>query len=111
MKPIVFAPGARDELEAAVEWYEANAAGLGERFVHCVDEALQLVDETPAGCPKWEADSRFRRVVVQRFPYVVFYRDLTDRIEVSRFDSMSHSKASATSHATPPHFVDALPTK
>jgi putative addiction module component (TIGR02574 family) len=74
--------GARAELEAAVDWYEAKAAGLGERFVHFVDEALELIAETPDGCPRWEADARFRRAVVQRFPYLVFYRDLADRIEV-----------------------------
>jgi plasmid stabilization system protein ParE len=82
MKPIVFAPDARAEFEAAVEWYETQAPGLGERFVGHVDEALQLIGETPAGCPKWDVDQRFRRAVVQRFPYLVFYRDLADRIEV-----------------------------
>ena len=82
MKPIVFAPDARAEFEAAVEWYEAKAAGLGERFVSYVDEVLQLVEETPGGFPTWNVDPRFRRAVVQRFPYLVFYRDLADRIEV-----------------------------
>ena len=82
MKPIVFGPDAEAEFEAAVAWYETKAAGLGETFVLYVDDALQLVAETPTGCPVWEADPRFRRAVVQRFPYLVFYRDLDDRIEV-----------------------------
>jgi toxin ParE1/3/4 len=82
MKPIVFAPDAHAEFEAAVEWYEAKAAGLGERFVSYVDEVLQLVEETPGGFPIWNVDPRFRRAVVERFPYLVFYRDLADRIEV-----------------------------
>jgi toxin ParE1/3/4 len=82
MKPVVFAPDAQAEFEAAADWYEAKSAGLGERFVLYVDDALQLVAETPTGCPVWEADRRFRRAVVQRFPYLVFYRDLDDRIEV-----------------------------
>jgi plasmid stabilization system protein ParE len=43
---------------------------------------LQLVAETPASCPVWEADPRFRRAVLQHFPYLVFYRELGDRIEV-----------------------------
>ena len=59
MRPIVFAPDAQAEFEAAVEWYEAKAAGLGERFVSYVDEVLQLVEETPAGFPKWNVDIRF----------------------------------------------------
>jgi len=82
MKPIVFAPDAGAEFAAAVGWYEAKAAGLGERFVLHLDEVLQLVAETPSGYPKWEADPRFRRAVVQKFPYLVFYRDRADRIEV-----------------------------
>jgi hypothetical protein len=71
MKPIVFAPDARAEFEAAVEWYEATAAGLGERFISYVDEVLQLVEETPGGFPTWNVDPRFRRAVVHRFPYLV----------------------------------------
>ncbi|HEY8947141.1 MAG TPA: hypothetical protein VIM73_23015 [Polyangiaceae bacterium] len=61
MKPIVFAPDARAEFEAAVEWYEAKAAGLGERFISYVHEVLQLVEETPGGFPTWTVDPRFRR--------------------------------------------------
>ena len=82
MKPIVFAPDASEELGAAVGWYEEKAAGLGERFLLHVEDALQLVAETPAGFPKWEKAPHFRRAVVQRFPYLVFYREFPDRVEV-----------------------------
>jgi hypothetical protein len=34
MKPIVFTPSARAEFEAAAEWYESHADGLGENH-HC----------------------------------------------------------------------------
>jgi plasmid stabilization system protein ParE len=82
MKRAVLAPAARDELEAAAEWYESRAEGLGARFVLCIDEIVQRIEELPAGFPRWKRDPRFRRVVAQRFPYVVFYRDLPDQIEV-----------------------------
>jgi toxin ParE1/3/4 len=82
MKLIVLAPGARAEFDAAAEWYESQAPGLGVRFVHRVDEALQRIAESPSGFPKWDADVRFRRVLTRKFPYVVFYRELADRIEI-----------------------------
>ena len=36
MKPTIFASAARAEFEAAAEWYETHADGLGEKFVSCV---------------------------------------------------------------------------
>jgi len=82
MKPVVFGPAAREELEAAAQWYESHAEGLGRAFVHRIDDAVMRIEESPGGFPLWEGDPRFRRIVVQRFPYLVFYRELADRIEV-----------------------------
>ena len=82
MKPVVFAPSARAEFEAAAEWYESQAPGLGERFVHCVDEVLRRIEESPSSFPRWDFDTRFQRVVTRRFPYLVFYRELADRTEI-----------------------------
>src|SRR5689334_23846192 len=82
MKPIVLAPDAQAELEAATEWYEARREGLGLRFLLLVDEALLAIEETPSGFPRWEPDTRFRKFTMQRFPYLVFYRELDDRVEV-----------------------------
>jgi len=43
MKPMVFAPAARAEFEAAAEWYESHADGLGEKFAHCIDEIVDRI--------------------------------------------------------------------
>jgi plasmid stabilization system protein ParE len=82
MKSAGFAPGARDEFDAAVEWYESQSAGLGWRFVEAIDEIVTRIRELPDGFPTWEEDRRFRKAVVRRFPYVLFYRELTEAIEV-----------------------------
>lgn len=82
MKRTVFAPAARDEFGAAAEWYESQAPGLGFRFVDEVDETLTRIGELPHGFPTWDEDARFRRVVVPRFPYVIFYRELADVVEI-----------------------------
>lgn len=82
MKPVRFAPAAREEFEAAAEWYESRLEGLGQRFVQCIDAAVTRIEAMPAGFPTWEGDRRFRKCTVQRFPYALFYREGPDRIEV-----------------------------
>jgi toxin ParE1/3/4 len=82
MKPVGFAPVARDEFDEAAVWYESHAQGLGLRFVDCVDTVVQRISNLPDGFPIWNLDPRFRRAVVPRFPYVVFYRELTETIEI-----------------------------
>lgn len=82
MKPIVFAPAARDELDAAAEWYESHAEGLGADFVACIDDLVLRVGDSPSTFQEWDGDRRFRKVIAKRFPYIVFYRELADCIEV-----------------------------
>jgi toxin ParE1/3/4 len=82
MKPIEFAPEARDEFDAAAEWYESHAEGLGQRFIQRVEETLLHVRKAPRALVVWEGDSRFRKAVVRQFPYVIFFRELTDVIEI-----------------------------
>ena len=82
MKPVGFAPAAREEFDEAAAWYESHAEGLGLRFVDCVDALMQRIEELPEGFPKWDVDPRFRRTVVPRFPYVIFYRQLAESVEI-----------------------------
>lgn len=82
VKLTILAPGAQAELEGAVDWSEARVDGLGLKFLLVVDAALQEIQESPAKFPRWEHDARFRKFVMQRFPYIVFYRELADRIDV-----------------------------
>lgn len=82
MKPAVLAPDAQAELEGAAEWYEGRREGLALKFLSHVNAALMAIEETPSAFPAWEHDPRFRKFVLQRFPYLVFYRELDDRIEV-----------------------------
>jgi plasmid stabilization system protein ParE len=82
MKPIGFAPAARDEFDEAAAWYESHAEGLGQRFVDYVDATLQRIADVPGGFPAWDVDPRFKRAVVPRFPYILFYRELAASVEI-----------------------------
>ncbi|MBI3207020.1 MAG: type II toxin-antitoxin system RelE/ParE family toxin [Myxococcales bacterium] len=53
MKPVELAPPARGEFDAAVDWYESQAEGVGQRFVDSVGETLENIAEAPLACPVW----------------------------------------------------------
>jgi hypothetical protein len=57
--------------EAADEYDEARI-GLGDEFLEAVQQAVDLVSESPARWPRW--GKRHRRFVLQRFPFSLVYR-------------------------------------
>jgi putative addiction module component (TIGR02574 family) len=71
--------GCTGGVSGRVEWYEGRVEGLGLKCLLVVDEALQAIEESPSAYPRWERDARFRKFVIQRFPYVVFYREVPNR--------------------------------
>lgn len=66
--------GARAEMQDAADWYEAGRAGGAARFLAAVEHALAQIAEHPERYPAWQGSSGFRRVLVNRYPYLVFYR-------------------------------------
>lgn len=62
---------AEEELEGAIRWYEARREGLGNEFLGCVEEILTHIADKPELHEKVKRD--YRRVLVRRFPYAVFY--------------------------------------
>ena len=72
MKPVVLHDQAKAELEEAAAWYERQRLGLGGKFRSAVEDTIQRIRENPQTGPRYAA-TRFRYVLVRRFPYVVFY--------------------------------------
>ena len=76
---------AREELAAAVQWYEEQRPGLGGAFLDSVHDAIARILETPGialcvpGCP---AALPARRVLVKRFPYAVVFMDSGEELRV-----------------------------
>jgi hypothetical protein len=107
MKEVVLTPSAQAELEGATEWYEVRAGGIGLKFVLCVDDALEQIGSSPSVFPRWEQDQRFRKFVLQRFPYIVFCRELDDRVEVIGSLAARENPATGATERSPPN-VSAL---
>lgn len=78
--PIVLRPEAQDDLLEARDWYDQQRAGLGNAFAAAVEQTLARIESMPELYGVALKD--VRRGPLRRFPYVVYYRVLADRIEV-----------------------------
>jgi toxin ParE1/3/4 len=68
---LTIAPEATQDLGKAYDWYECRRIGLGEDFFGAVDACIQAICRKPEMYAKVHED--YRRGLVRRFPYVVFY--------------------------------------
>lgn len=69
---IVFRPEAQADMLEAQAWYEERAAGLGMDFARALEVALMNAVRRPESFPVCEG--QLRRVLLRRFPYVLFQR-------------------------------------
>ncbi len=69
-EPII-APEAQQDVDEAYCWYEDRRPGLGEEFLGCVDACIQAICRTPELHAK--VHEEYRRALVRRFPYAIFY--------------------------------------
>jgi hypothetical protein len=71
---------AAQELLAAVQYYEAQKAGLGGAFLDEVDAAIATIKDAPA---RWPAiEDEFRRYRLDRFPYMLVYETKHDALVI-----------------------------
>jgi plasmid stabilization system protein ParE len=79
--PIRLLPEARDEFDAAVDWYEQQRAGLGAAFLDRVREVFARIAANPQLHATVYQD--VRKAVVQKFPYVVLYKEEAGEVVVT----------------------------
>jgi plasmid stabilization system protein ParE len=90
---LILGPVAEEEFKEAIAWYNRQRKGLGKRFRVAVREAFQQIRSAPESrSVVYEPDVRRARVEV--FPYMVYYRVLSDRIRVI---SVFHTSRDPTS--------------
>ena len=66
-----FHPDIYKEVNEAFDWYESKSVGLGEDFLHELDEAFSVIQNMPRSWPI--ISNEFRRYLLKRFPFGVIY--------------------------------------
>jgi len=79
-RPLIVRPPAEEDIRAIRETYASIRPGLGERFALRLREVLERIEAMPEMYGVVWQD--VRAVRLKRFPHVVYYVLLTDRIEV-----------------------------
>jgi plasmid stabilization system protein ParE len=77
---LVIAPEAARDISEAYGWYESQRVGLGEEFLGCLDACIQAICRIPEMHANVFQD--FRRALLRRFPYAVFYEYTAGAITV-----------------------------
>ena len=76
--PIRLLPAARQELDAAVDWYEDQRAGVGAALMTQIRGTFTRISSNPELHPKIYRD--LRKAVVAKFPYIVIYRETSTEV-------------------------------
>ena len=78
--PVVIHDDADIEVEEAALWYEEQRPGLGLEYVAAVGRVLLDIGDNPDLYSVWKQP--WRRALLQRLPYVVFFEIEVDRVVV-----------------------------
>jgi toxin ParE1/3/4 len=68
---LILAPEVEHDLAEAYAWYEKQRSGLGEDFLSCVAACTEDICRMPEKHAK--IHEHYRRGLVRRFPYAVFF--------------------------------------
>jgi plasmid stabilization system protein ParE len=74
------APEVKQDLQEAYPWYEVQQVGLGDEFLDCVDRSVNSILSSPE--PYALVHQGYRRALVNRFPYAIFYEKIKKVITV-----------------------------
>lgn len=69
---VLIRAAAEKDLNEAHKWYEGQKTGLGAEFLVSIAEAFTRLEQNPERYVLLYKD--FRRVLVERFPYRIFYQ-------------------------------------
>jgi len=79
---LIVRTGAEADLASARDWYEQRRVGLGHEFLDEVARTLLELATAPQRQPLYYRN--FRRVLLRRFPYKVFYQVIGPDIVIFR---------------------------
>lgn len=79
---VLVRPEAERDSTAARDWYERKTPGLGDDFLDEVAAAMRKLEENPVREHLYYRN--FRRLILRRFPYKIFYQVIGSRVVVFR---------------------------
>ena len=77
---IHFHPDVEKEIKAAVDWYDGLSQRLGSDFLRDLEQSLERIIKFPEAWAFFSATTR--RCRLQKFPYGIVYRLVTNHIQV-----------------------------
>lgn len=80
MRPYSFHPEALIETDEAAKFYEERQAGLGNRFIESLTDALNRIRRNPIRYRK--IYNNIRKCHMLRFPYGVIFRDQKEMVQI-----------------------------
>jgi toxin ParE1/3/4 len=88
-KPIVLREQAEQDIQKAVDYYLGEGAErAGSKFIDALERAFKQIERHPAaGSPRYAQEldlPGLRHWPVKRFPYLVFYVELGEHVDVWR---------------------------
>lgn len=80
IRRVIVRPEAKQDLREAKAWYRNISRDLADDFVRRIDDAIELARQRPLSFQV--VHRSFRRVLLHRFPYALFYYAGEDRLVV-----------------------------
>ncbi len=77
---LIIVPEVEQDVTEAYAWYASRMPGLGEEFLGCVDAVIQDILQMPDMYAV--IYDNYRRCLVRRFPYSIFYEYVNETIVV-----------------------------
>jgi plasmid stabilization system protein ParE len=77
---VEFHPAALREVEDGQAWYEERSLFAASAFLRELSAAVQRIRDAPNRYPPAEAGTR--RILMERFPFTIYYRTKADTLTV-----------------------------
>ena len=87
--PIHIFKSALDDMQQALDWYDAQSTGLEQRFSKEVNQRLSFIAENPEASPV--RAENFRGAQLKKFPYTIYY-DFDAAIGIVYIAAVLHDK-------------------
>lgn len=79
---IIFHPMAQQELLEAATFYEEQLTDLGMDFLSVIDQSIEKIADNPQAYFLSHQKLEIRRCVIQRFPFLVYFRFKAEVVEI-----------------------------